>query len=216
MAGILFPVSIYLIFEVTPIPKSLELLFNQKIFYYHVASAFMLFLSVFVCGIYSVLFLVKRLPRYDDVAVAAGETAVLFGAIVLISGSIWGSAAWGKPWVWEARLTTSLLLWMIMVGYLIVRQYGGAAAERLGAGLAIFGMVDVPIIYVSVNIWNEQHPETTVVPTLGPKMRMTFWLCVLLWFCLFMSFLLFRSSQAKILRRFRDLRDRLVDEEFIE
>ncbi|HTM19683.1 MAG TPA: cytochrome c biogenesis protein CcsA, partial [Kofleriaceae bacterium] len=178
VCGVLFPLTLYLIFHWAPIDQ--KLLFSQKIFYWHVPNAMMLFATVFVCGIASILYLRKRKPEWDDVAGAAGALGVMLGAITLVSGSIWGRAAWGVWWQWDQRLTTSLLLWMLMVGYVLVRTYGGAGSERLAAGLAIFAMADVPLIYLSVFIWKTVHPKASVVPTLGAHMRVTFWLSVLL------------------------------------
>src|SRR5213075_2630322 len=151
------------------------LFFSQKIFYYHVPHAMLLFALVFACGISSAGFLKNRKGSWDDVAVATGEVAVVYGAIVLTSGSIWGHAAWGKWWVWDMRLTTSLLLWLVMVGYALVRRFGGPGSERLAAGLAVFGMVDVPLIYFSVKIWNTLHPQTGIATTVAPEMRPAFW-----------------------------------------
>ena len=97
----------------------------QRVFYYHVPSAMMLFLSAFICGISSAVFLFKRSVSADRLAVAAGELAVVFGLIVLVTGPMWARKAWGVWWQWDARLTSSLLLWMMFVAYLLVRRYGG-------------------------------------------------------------------------------------------
>lgn len=149
-----------------------------KIIYYHVPSAMAMMISVFVCGIASVLYLFRGRKEADYVAAAAAELVVAFGIIVLVTGPIWARKAWGVWWEWEPRLTLSLLLWMIFVAYLLVRKYGGVGAERLAAGLSLFGMVNVPFVYVSVNIWRTLHPKTTVVMTLPPGMKGPFWFSV--------------------------------------
>jgi heme exporter protein C len=210
----LFAYTQYLIFYKTPIDKLL--LFNQKIFYYHVPCAFALFAAVFTCGISSILFLKRRDAKYDDIAMAAGELAVMFGAMMLITGSIWGKAAWSVWWTWDARLTTSLLLWMVMLGYVLVRKYGGPGSERLAAGLAIFGMVDVPLIYTSVKIWRTLHPKTSVVPGLSSTMRQTFWLCVVLFICFYVVLLTARVGQARADRQLREARERALDAGILE
>lgn len=206
---LLFGYTLYAIFYKAPLDRALY--FNQKIFYYHVPNAFMLFLSVIVCGVASLLYLKRRDGKYDDLAEAAGELAVLFGLIVLVTGSIWGKAAWGKWWQWDARLTTSLLLWMVMLGYVLVRKYGGPGSERLAAGLAVFGLADVPLIYFSVKIWRTLHPKTSVVSELQPGMRGPFWLSVLLFACLFYLLLTVRVKAAAANRRVRELHDRGLD-----
>jgi len=150
----------------------------QKIFYFHVPAAMLLFGSAFVCGISSGIFLFRRTPSADRVATAAAELTVLFGLIVLVTGPIWARKAWGVWWQWDARLTSSLLLWMMFVAYLLVRRYGGPGAEKLAGAMAIFGMANVPFVYVSVNYWRTLHPKTSVVPTLAPEMRGPFWFSV--------------------------------------
>jgi heme exporter protein C len=147
----------------------------QKVFYYHVPAAMVMFLSAFVSGVASACALFKGSGRADRLAAAAGELVVVFGMIVLITGPLWARRAWGVWWQWDARLTSTLLLWMTFVAYLIVRRYGGAGADRLGAALALFGMANVPFVYVSVNIWRTLHPTTAVAPTLAPEMRAPFY-----------------------------------------
>jgi heme exporter protein C len=151
----------------------------QKIFYFHVPSAMVMFLSAFICGIWSALYLFKGRSRADRIALAAAELTVVFGLIVLVTGPLWARKAWGVWWQWDARLTSTLLMWMIFVAYLLLRRYGGPGSEKLSAALALFGMANVPFVYVSVNIWRTVHPRTTVVMTLGPGMRGAFWLCFL-------------------------------------
>ncbi len=160
----------FVVFERAPL--AYELFINQKIFYYHFPAATMMFLAAIVCGVCSIVYLVKRRPETDDLAAAAGDLAVLFGAVVLTTGPIWGKVAWGTWWVWDARLTMSLLMFMIFVAYGLVRRYGGPGSPRLAAGLAVFGMADVPLVYFSVNFWKTQHPTNNVVPTLGGGMRL--------------------------------------------
>ncbi len=150
----------------------------QKIFYFHVPSAMVMFVSAFVCGIASALFLFKGNVRADRIALAAGELVAVFGVVVLISGPLWARKAWGVWWQWDARLTSTLVLWMIFLAYLLLRRYGGPGSEKLSAGVALFGMANVPFVYVSVNFWRTLHPTTNVVKTLGPGMAGPFWWCV--------------------------------------
>jgi heme exporter protein C len=164
----------------------------QKIFYFHVPSAMMMFVSAFVCGIASAIFLFKNRTGSDRVAAAAGELVVVFGALVLITGPLWARKSWGVWWQWDARLTSSLILWMIFVAYLILRKYGGPGSEKLAAGLALFGMANVPFVYWSVNVWRTVHPKTTVVPALGPGMREPFWWCVAAFLALYIALLALR------------------------
>lgn len=209
LAAIGLPAALWLAFYRAPLLD--QLYFNQKIFYFHVPSAFMLFVAVFVCGIYSLRYLRKRNPDHDEVASAAAELAVVFGAIVLITGSIWGKAAWNMWWDWEARLTTALLLWMIMVAYVLVRKYGGPGSERLGAGLGVFAMLDVPLIYLSVHIWRTVHPKTSVVPGLQGTMRIAFWVAVAAFVALFVLLMKVRLAIGRGRRQLDDVREAALD-----
>ncbi len=209
-----FAGTLYLVFYVAPIDRLL--FFNQKIFYYHLANAWVLFAAVFTCGVASLLYLRKRQGKHDDLARAAGELAVLFGAIVLVTGSIWGKAAWDIWWDWEARLTMSLLLWMTMVGYILVRQYGGPGSERMAAGLAFFAAVNVPLVYFSVKIWRTLHPQTSVVPSLQGAMRAAMWSSVALFMTFYVLVVIVRTQVARGERRLTELREQALDAGIIQ
>jgi heme exporter protein C len=165
----------------------------QKIFYFHAPIAMTLFVSAFVCGIASGIFLFARRPGADRVAVAAAEITSILGIIVLVTGPIWARKAWGVWWEWDARLTSTLVLWLIFQSYLLLRRYGGPGSDRLAAGLALFGMANVPFVYWSVNVWRTLHPKTSVVPTLQPGMRGPFWYCVVAFVLLFILILHVRA-----------------------
>lgn len=169
----------------------------QKIFYFHAPSGMVMFLGAFVCGGASAVSLFRGSRHADRVALAAAELTVLLGCIVLVTGPLWARKAWGVWWQWDARLTSSLLLWLMFTAYLLVRRYGGAGAEKLAAAVAIFGMFNVPFVYVSVNVWRTLHPKTTVVPSLGPGMREPFWFCFLAFLSLFLLLLALRVKLAE-------------------
>jgi len=192
-------------------PLAYELFVNQKIFYYHVPASIVMFVAVFVAGIAGVGYLITRKPTWDDTAAAAGDLVVIFGAIMLTTGPIWGKIAWGVWWVWDARLTSSLLLWMIFVAYLLVRRYGGPGSDKLSAAVALFGMANVPFVYVSVNVWRTLHPKTSVVPTLQPGMREVFWFCAAAFTVLYGVLLALRvrlaTQQAEVERLYLELDD---------
>ncbi len=176
--------------------------FVQKIFYFHVPCATMLFLSTFVCAGGSVAYLFKGSEAGDRLAASAGELAVLFGACTLVTGPLWGRKAWGVWWQWDARLTSSLLLELVMIAYLLARRYAGPAGRKLSAALALFAAIDVPLVYKSVDIWRTVHPRTTVVPTLDPRMRPAFWsafaLMLLVWSLLLALRLRLENARAEM------------------
>ena len=147
----------------------------QKIFYFHMPPAMLMLLSAIFCGLVSGAYLVKRRPVLDWIAYAAAELTVLYGSIALVTGPLWARKAWGVWWQWDARLTMSLLMWMIFVAYLLIRRYGGNGSETLTAGLALFGMATSPFVYLSVNLWRTVHPLTSVVPTLPVDFAFPLW-----------------------------------------
>jgi heme exporter protein C len=110
-------------------------------------------------------------PAADGLAVASAELGVVFGLCGLVSGPLWARVAWGKFWTWDARQTTTLLLWVTLLAYLLARKYGGPAARVLSASLGIFAAANVPLVYVSATWWRTLHPNGSVVPTLDPAMR---------------------------------------------
>src|SRR4029079_9934876 len=111
----------------------------SKIFYFHVPSWFAMFTAVFICGIQSAIFLFKGKPTADRVAVAAGEVAVLFGFMGLVTGPLWGRKSWGVWWQWDARLTIALLVQLTFIGYLLVRRFGGPGSDKAPAATGTFG-----------------------------------------------------------------------------
>ena len=143
----------------------------QKIFYFHFPAWMVMFLATAVCGLASAHYLVTRSPASDHAAVAAAELAIVFGLIGLTTGPLWGRKAWGVYWQWDARLTSALVLWLIFVAHSLLRRFGGPGSERLAAGVALFGMANVPFVYWSVNLWRTVHPKASVVRTLDPSMR---------------------------------------------
>jgi heme exporter protein C len=158
-------------FAVAPVliamaPYERDLGLVQKIFYYHTPAAWMFLVGGIVCGVASVRYLASGDPRHDRLAWASAELVVLFGAIALVTGPLWARKSWGVWWQWDIRLTSSLIGWMVAVAYQLVRRYAGPGSDKLAAGLALFGMANVPFVYISVNYWRTIHPPTTVVPTL--------------------------------------------------
>ncbi|MXY26062.1 MAG: hypothetical protein F4Y45_16290 [Acidobacteria bacterium] len=186
VAAVMFAVAPILIAQA---PNEATMGLVAKIFYIHVPAWFAMFLAIFICGIASGIYLFRERKSADRLAVAAAELAVLFGAMGLITGPLWARVSWGVWWEWDVRLTLALILEMIFIAYLLLRTYGGPGSEKLAAGLALFGVFNVPFVYISVNVWRTIHPETSVVPTLNPSMGLPFWWCVVAYLVLFMAML---------------------------
>jgi len=166
----------------------------QKIFYFHVPAAMTMFVSAFTCGIASAVFLFGRRPGADRVAFAAAELTVLLGLVVLLSGPLWARKAWGVWWQWDARLTSTLVMWLVFQAYLLLRRFGGPGSEKLSAAVGVFGAALVPFVYWSVNMWRTVHPTTNVVPTLDASMSGPFWWCAGAFLCLFLLLLAARTE----------------------
>jgi heme exporter protein C len=177
----------------------------QKIFYFHVATAITMFVAAFTSGIAAAIFLFGRRPGADRVAFAAAEISVLLGLIVLVSGPLWARKAWGVWWQWDARLTSTLVMWLVFQAYLLLRRFGGPGSEKLSAAVALFGAALVPFVYYSVNLWRTVHPTTNVVPTLDPSMRGPFLWCLAAFLCLFLLLLTARIELEKRRARLDDL-----------
>jgi heme exporter protein C len=142
----------------------------QRIFYVHLAVAWNAYLAFFVVFCASIVYLSKRSPWWDALARSSAEIGLVFTTLVLIVGSLWARPIWGVWWSWDARLTTTLLLWFIYVGYLMVRGMASddARGARFAAVLGIIGFIDIPIIHQSVVWWRSLHPEAIVTAPGGP------------------------------------------------
>ena len=180
-------------FMINAAPNEATMGLVYKIYFFHMPSAWMFMVAAITAGMASARFLFLKRPSADGWALAAGELAVVFGAFTLVTGPLWARKAWGVWWVWDARLTSSLMLFMIFVAYLLLRKYGGPGSDKLGAGMALFGMANVPFIYVSVNYWRTFHPLTSVVPTLPVAMGIPLWYCVTAFTLLFIVLLRMRT-----------------------
>src|SRR5581483_2904919 len=136
----------------------------QRLFYFHLPLAWIAYLAFFMVLVASIAYLVTRNLRWDTIARASVELGVLFTTLTLVTGSLWGKPIWNTWWTWDARLTTTLVLWFIYVGYMMLRAYTPdlERAARFGAILGIVGFVDIPIVHFSVQWWRTLHPEPVV------------------------------------------------------
>ena len=163
-----------------------------KIFYFHFPSAMTMLVSALTCGVASAIFLFSRRPGADRVAVAAAELSVVFGLLVFVTGPLWARKAWGTWWIWDPRITSTFIMWMVFNAYLLLRRFGGAGSEVLAAAVGFFGMALVPFVYWSVNLWRTIHPLTSVVPTLPVDMGIPLYFCWTAFTILFVALMLIR------------------------
>ncbi|MPL74989.1 Heme exporter protein C [bioreactor metagenome] len=155
----------------------------QKIFYFHVASAWVAFLAFLVVFYAGVLYLKTRNEKWDAVGAASAEIGIMFTVIVLVTGPIWGRAAWNAWWTWDPRLTTTLVLFFIYVAYFLVRSSILEPEERarIAAIFGLVGFIDVPIVWFSIRWWRTIHPVVVSSSgfTMSPKMVVTLLVSVL-------------------------------------
>jgi heme exporter protein C len=154
--------AIYCIFIYAPTETSMGDV--QRIFYFHVPSAWTGFLGIFLVFVFSVMFLAKGTREWDIRAAAAAEVGAIFCTMVLISGPLWAKPVWGIYWTWDARLTSFFVLWLIYLGYLLLRRLLETPLQRarLSAVFGIIGAIDVPIVYMSNRWWRTQHPQPVI------------------------------------------------------
>ncbi len=167
----------------------------QRIFYFHVPSAWVGFLAFFIVFLASLMFLWRRERKWDALALSAAEVGVVFTTLVLLTGPLWAKKAWGAFWVWDARLTTTLILWLIYIGYLMLRSTAESERRaRFAAVLALVGFLDVPIIFLAVQLWRTQHPSLIITDPGGltPPMTQTLMVCLLSFTLLFVFLLIHR------------------------
>ena len=164
LSGVMMLVTLYLIFLWVPTEKNLGV--SQRIFYFHVPMAWAGFLAFFFVLVGSVGYLWKRTLGWDQLAYSAVEIGGLFTTLMLITGILWAKPVWGVWWTWDPRLTTSLILWLIYVAYIMLRAYSpkGEQGARFAAVLGIIGFIDVPIVYLSIYWWRTVHPQALVGP----------------------------------------------------
>ena len=180
----------------------------QRIFYFHVPSAWLCFIGFILCFGASITYLVNRKSKADLFALASAEVGLLFGAIVLITGPLWARAAWGVWWKWEPRLTSMALLVLIFAAYWVLRSFAGQgeSVRKFSAVLAVFGTPNIFFVHYAVKKWRGDHPDD-VISRSDPDMRLALYSCLGILLVLFILLLVSRyrahkeRAQIGVLRR---------------
>lgn len=169
----------------------------QRLMYVHVPAAWTAFIAFFVVFIASVLYLVQRDFRADRVAASAAEAGVVFIALTLLTGMLWGRPTWGVWWTWDPRLTTTALLLAVFVGYLAVRGFADDPERRArwSAIVGILGFVQVPIVYLSVVWWRSLHQPPSSPRSVSSEILGT-WMLNFAAFLLVFAWLTARRTRA--------------------
>jgi heme exporter protein C len=179
----------------------------QRLLYVHVPAAWLAYLSFAVVFVASIAYLWKRRTYWDRLALAAAEVGVLFTALTIVLGSLWGKPVWGVWWTWDPRLTTTAIMLLIYVGYLAVRRLPDDPARRArwAAVVGIVGFADIPVVHMSVTWWRSLHQPPSVLrpgaPTMATPMLVALLLGVLAFTVLFLYLLTLRLRVARLEER---------------
>ena len=196
----LMGLTLYLIFMWVPTEQNLGV--SQRIFYFHVPLAWLGMMSIVIVAVASFMHLVTGKERWDSLAYSSAELGVFFATLILVTGAIWAKPVWGVWWTWDAKLTTTLVLWFIYVGYLMIRAYApsGSQGRRYSSVVALIGAVDAPIIYLASVWWRTAHPDLNVGPlaesdnTLDSRIALTLLISMITFTVLYAYMLLERYS----------------------
>jgi heme exporter protein C len=173
----------YASFYIAPTERTMGLI--QRIFYFHAASAWAGMTAFSICFVANLLYVWRRQPRWDSLGVSAAEVGLAFITVVLITGPICAKPAWGIYWTWDARLTSTFVLWLLYMSYLLLRTLIEEPDRRalLSALFGIFAFLDVPIVFGAIRWWRTQHPAPVIMGGPGsglePTMRAVFFFSVL-------------------------------------
>jgi heme exporter protein C len=173
VAILLVIASAYAAFFIAPEERTMGLI--QRIFYFHVASAWAGFTAFFLCFLGNLLYVWKRNQKYDWLAVSGAEVGLAFTTVVLITGPIWAHPVWGIWWTWDARLTSTFVLWLLYVSYLLLRTLIDEPDRRalLSSLFGIFAFLDVPLVFGAIRWWRTQHPQPVIAGGEGSGLEHT-------------------------------------------
>jgi heme exporter protein C len=180
---LLVMVSGYANFFVAPTERSMGEI--QRIFYLHAASGWAGMTAFFVCFVANIFYVLGRKQKWDWIGVSAAEVGLAFTTVLLITGPIWAHPVWGIWWTWDARLTSTFILWMLYIAYLLLRGMVEEPDRRalLSAIFGIFAFIDVPLVFGAIRWWRTQHPQPVIMGGPGsglePTMRKVFFFSVL-------------------------------------
>jgi heme exporter protein C len=192
----------YASFYIAPNERTMGLV--QRIFYFHAACGLTMFTAFFICFCSNVAYVLRRGSKSDALGVSAAEVGVVFNTVVLVTGPIWAHPAWGIWWTWDARLTSTFVLWLLYIAYLLLRTLIEEPERRAlqSALFGIFAFLDVPLVYGSIRWWRTQHPQPVLMggpgSGLDPTMRKVFLFSILAMHALLLLLLIDRYRLEKM------------------
>jgi len=210
-AGVLLLVmaAAYASFYVAPTERTMGAI--QRIFYFHAASAWAGMTAFLICFVANLQYVLGRKQKWDWIGVSAAEVGLAFTTVVLITGPIWAHPVWGIWWTWDARLTSTFVLWLLYVAYLMLRSMVEEPDRRalLSAIFGIFAFLDVPLVFGAIRWWRTQHPQPVIMGSPGsglePTMRKVFFFSVLAMHALMVLLVSERYRLEKLRGEFQEL-----------
>lgn len=210
----LLTLNLFMVFSYAPVERTMGMV--QKIFYFHVASAWIGFLAFFVVFVTSILYLRHRREQYHHLSLASAEIGTLFTTLVLLTGPLWARPVWNTWWTWDLRLTSTLVMWFMYLGYLVLQHaINGAQRARLMAVYGIVAFANVPLVFFSIRWWRSIHPVVIRADGSGLTAEMTAALMVSLatFFAVYVYFLRFRFKLLELQARLKDCLHHVYGEE---
>jgi heme exporter protein C len=196
--------ALWMVFFYAPTEREMGVI--QRIYYIHIPTAWLGEFGYGLLALCSLGYLLLRDERLDAMAVAAAETGFLFLTATLVAGPLWAKIAWGAWWVWDARLSFTLILWLLWIGYFMLRDATANpdTGKRLAAITALVGAADLPLIHMSVYWFRTQHPKPVMMnpegPTADPEITRTILACVLAFTLFYFGLLLYRYEYERLKR----------------
>jgi heme exporter protein C len=210
VSGVLMAVSLYVVFLVVPPEATMGDV--QRIFYFHVSASWTGYLALFVTLVSSLIYLRRREPYWDALALSSVEIGLVYITLGIVTGSIWAKATWGTWWTWDPRLTTSAVLWIVYLSYIILRR---AIEEpdrraRLASVYSVVAFVAVPVNFMAIRWWRAAHPLILNSSgfQLSPAMLRTMFLCLLTFTLFYMTLLYHRLRLEMLALRIEQLKVR--------
>jgi heme exporter protein C len=202
VAVLLVMAAAYASFYIAPEERTMGLI--QRIFYFHVGSAWAGLDAFAICFVANLLYVWRRDQKYDWLGVSSAEVGLVLTTVVLITGPIWAKPAWGIWWTWDARLTSTFVLWLLYVSYLLLRSLIVEQDRRalLSSLFGIFAFLDVPLVFGAIRWWRTQHPAPVIMggpgSGLDPTMNKVFFFSVLAMHVLMIFLVVERYSLEKM------------------
>ena len=208
--ALLMAFTLYLVYFWAPTEQNLGV--SQRIFYFHVPLGWIGMVSIVVVAVASILHLATGRQRWDDLAYSTAELGVIYATLIMVTGAIWAKPVWGVWWTWDPKLTTTLVLWFVYVGYLMVRAYGpaGGQGKRIASVIALIGAIDAPIIYKATDWWRSAHPDNNIPSDLDGRMLLTLLASVVTFTVIYLYLLMERYSLRKSESDLDELHQRLA------